>query len=208
MTSKKVKDLNADELADYAFYLFIHTGRHAIGAGLIYRCIELDQNNPLGLRCLSDFLDWRGSESISALILEYLIQNKLSKTPENQKEIERLLFTCKWVWGFSKHKSGKTQLSGDEFDDEDAFEVNTAGYNDFKQSTFETVGDWDTFLKGAHNLIGCYAGVVSSPTLKETDSPVNTIRINDFSTNSEYVEFLENDTMQFERIKAQIKQGN
>lgn len=204
---KKVKDLNADELADYAFYVFVHTGRHATGAGLIYRCIELDKNNPLGLRCLSDFLDWRGTESISALILEHLIQNRLSKTPENQQELERLLFTCKWVWGFSKHRSGETNLTGNEFEDENAFEINVAGYEDFKQSTFEAVGNWDHLLRGAHHIIGLYAGLVSSPTLTETDSMIDTIQKNDFSTTAEYDPFLELDAQQFEEIKQAVQEG-
>ncbi len=205
MSMKRVKDLNADELADYAFHVFLHTGRHAIRAGLIYRCIELDKNNPLGLRCLSDFLDWRGSESISALILEYLIENKLPKTPESINELEKLLFTCKWVWGFSKHKSGTTDLSGDEFEDQDAFEVDIKSYKDFTQNTFEVAGDWSTLLRGAHNLIGSYAGLVSSPSLKETDSPIDIIRITDFSTNVEFVNFLEHDTSQLEEIKQGIQ---
>lgn len=204
---KKIKDLNADELADYAFYVFLHSGRQAMGAGLIYRCLELDKNNPFGLRCLSDFLDWRGSESISALILEYLIENKLPKTPESQKEIEKLLFTCKWVWGFSKHKSGNTQLSGEDFENEADFNVDEEGYQAFKQSTFDQVGDWNKVLKGAHNIIGLYGAVTSSPTIKETDSPADTLKNNDFSVKPEYKQFLELDTLQLEQVKLEIQRG-
>ena len=201
----KIKDLNADELADYAFHVFLYSGRHAMGAGLIYRCIELEQNNPMGLRCLSDFLDWRGSESMSALILEYIIQNKLPRTPKDEKDIERLLFTCKWAWGFSKHKSGKTQLSGNEFENVNAFEIDEKGYTEFKKITFETVGTWENLLKAAHNLIGIYAGVVYSPTLKETDTFIETIQKSDFSVKDNYKRFLEQDTLQLERIRNEVK---
>lgn len=202
---KKIKDLNADELADYAFHVFLYSGRHAMGAGLIYRCIDLDKNNPLGLRCLSDFLDWRGSESMSALILEHILQNKLYPTPENEKDIKRLLFTCKWVWGFSKHKSGKTQLSGNEFDNPDAFEIDEKGYHEFKTRTLEAVGTWENLFKSAHHLIGIYAGVVHSPTLTETDTFIDTIQKTDFSVTDNYNRFLEQDTSPLERIRNELK---
>lgn len=202
---KKIKDLNADELADYAFHVFLYSGRHAMGAGLIYRCIELDKNNPLGLRCLSDFLDWRGSESMSALILEHILQNKLYPTPENEKDIKRLLFTCMWVWGFSKHKSGKTQLSGNEFDNPDAFEIDEKGYHEFKTRTLEAVGTWENLFKSAHHLIGIYAGVVHSPTLTETDTFIDTIQKTDFSVTDNYNRFLEQDTSPLERIRNELK---
>lgn len=202
---KKIKDLNADELADYAFHVFLYSGRHAMGAGLIYRCIELDKNNPLGLRCLSDFLDWRGSESMSALILEHILQNKLYPTPENEKDIKRLLFTCMWVWGFSKHKSGKTQLSGNEFDNPDAFEIDEKGYHEFKTRTLEAVGTWENLFRSAHHLIGIYAGVVHSPTLTETDTFIDTIQKTDFSVTDNYNRFLEQDTSPLERIRNELK---
>ena len=198
---KTIKDLSADELADYAFHVFLHSGRHAMGAGLIYRCLELDQYHPLGLRCLSDFLDWNGSESVSALVLEYLIDNNLAKTQESQAELERLLFTCKWVWGFSKHKSGDTQLSGTEFENEDDFAIDLKGYAQFKQSTFNMAGTWEGVLKGAHNLIGVYGGVAHSPSLTETHTPVDMLGITDFTAKPEYTEFLGLDTSQLEQVK-------
>ena len=114
---EKIKDLTASQLADFALNMFIHQGRHQIMAALIYRCLELDPRHPLGLRCLSDFLDWKGSESVSAIILEYIIQNNIPTSESSLKEHEQLLFRSKWVWGFSKHISGQTNLSMADFDD-------------------------------------------------------------------------------------------
>eukprot|EP01041_Mallomonas_annulata_P032156 gene32156-54589_t len=44
-----IKDLTADELAEYALYVFILSGRNNMGAGLIYRCLQLNPQHPGGL---------------------------------------------------------------------------------------------------------------------------------------------------------------
>lgn len=202
---KQIKDLTADELAEYALYVFILSGRHQMGAALIYRCLELEPKHPAGLRNLSDFLDGKGSEMISAVVMEYLIKHYQGPA-ERKKEYEDILFLSKWAWGFSKHHSGQTELGADDFVDQTQFTTDDAAYDLFLEVPLSIAGTAEKVVQGAHNLVGVYAGGLHSPSLIETHKPIDILLLNDFEKTPAYTEFLELDVRRFEEAKAQVKQ--
>lgn len=188
---QKIKDLNPDQLAQLAHKSFIESGRNYKCARLIYRCLELDPQHALGLRCLSDFLDWRGSEPISAVILEHLLDNGILQNIEEIVEHQRLWLICKFVWGFSKHNSGETQLAPTAFDEPADFEIDSEAYQAFVQRAIDAAGSREQVLKGAVNMIGIYGDNLLSPSLAETATPLDTLKLDDFVLKPDYGLFLE-----------------
>lgn len=200
-----IKDLSADQLAGFAFTVFVHSGRNDTGAKLIYRCLELEKEHPLGLRNLSDFLAWRGSESVSAIVLQHILDQKLSKSSEEHKELEKLLFISKWSWGFIKHKSGKTQLSATDFEDFNDFTIDEEDYYYFVNRAIESAGSRSNVLTGAFNLIGLYGGIVFSPSIQQNHTPLDFLKFNDFTTNDKYSDFLNSSTESLVQTMDQLK---
>lgn len=203
--TQTIQDLTADELAEYALYVFILSGRNQMGAALIYRCLELEPYHSAGLRNLSDFLDGQGSEMLSAVVMEYLIGHYQGPA-ERKKEYEDILFLSKWVWGFSKQRSGQTQLSADDFDDKTQFESDEAAYNLFLETPVSIAGSPERVIHGARNLLGVYGGVLRSPSLIETHKPIDILLLDDFEKTPQYDTFLQMDTQKLQEAKAQVKE--
>ncbi len=203
---RKIVELNPDELADYAFKIFVLTGKNIMMARLIYRCLELDSNHPLGLRCLTDFLDRRGTEALSSVVLEYIIENNIPKTATSLNEHKTLLFRSKYFWGFSKHKNGNTNLGLDDFENRDQFIVNDQAYEDFINEAITAAGSKIEVINGAHNIIGLIGEVMFSPSIIGNHTSIEMLGFSDFEKLDAYDNFLQESTKKLEEVERKFQQ--
>ncbi|MES2823230.1 MAG: hypothetical protein V4732_06500 [Pseudomonadota bacterium] len=153
-----IKQLNANQLARHAFNVFLFSGRHVTGAKLIYRALELDSHNAVALRNLSDFMDAPGTETFSAVALEYALCESTGIVGEPRKILDDVLFLAKWSWSFSKHNSGNPHLGKEAFSDREAFTVDQVRYKQFLDQTIIHAGSLENAFRAAHLLCGILAG--------------------------------------------------
>ena len=152
----------AAQLARHAENVFLFQGRHVLGARLIYHALLLDPKNWSALQRLSDFMDSKGTEQLSAAVLEYMLAPDVGALPEVRQEVDNLLFLCKWTWGFSRHRSGRPDLAGEDFRDRRAFTVDEARY---RQEFLDPVvslggGSLAGAVRATHALAGRLGGLL------------------------------------------------
>ena len=205
---KKIKNLTATELARYASNVFLYVGRNSICATLIYRCLELEPNHPVGLRALSDFFDQEGTEALSAIVLEYLIEAQLSLTPEAEQENKQLLFQAKWWWGFAKHKSGNTNLSAEELMKHEDFEVSEEQYQTFIGGLIEGLGSKKAVVENSVKLLGIYGGIINGDVISENDTLLDILKRNDLNLNGEYETYLNESTEELETFMKKCEENH
>src|SRR5215470_11108234 len=121
-----IAELSADQLAEHALNIFISQGRHVEGARVIYRALKLNPRHPLALRSLSDLHAQPGTEQFAAVVLEYALSRDCNLPQPEWRKLDDLRFLDIWSWGFSRHKSGSTDLEGAAFQTRDDFVVDQA----------------------------------------------------------------------------------
>jgi len=156
----KISQLNAAQLAQHAFNVFLFSGRHVTGGRLIYHCLTQDSYQHQALRCLSDFLDSEGTEVFSAVVLEYALSPVSTISSEERRKLDDLHFLAKWSWGFSRHISGQPHLAGDAFKDRAQFDVDSDRYSVFVGDFVKHAGSLQLAFKAAHTLCGAMSGIL------------------------------------------------
>lgn len=160
----RIKDLTAPQLARHAFNVFMLQGRHVVGARLTYHALVLDPREGDALRCLSDLHDTKGTEQLSAVVLEYALSLEGAISDPQRKELDELLFMSKWMWGLSRHESGQTNLGRDDFRDRSRFHVDEAKYQEFLAPVIALGGSLEGAFRGAHTLAGAMGGLLAHQT--------------------------------------------
>lgn len=150
--------LSADQLAEHAMNIFITQGRHIEGSRVIYRALQLDIQQPVAMRCLSDFLAYEGTETFAAAVLEYALSPACTLSDETRKTLDDLLFLSIWSWGLSSHKSGESNLGGDAFDKREDFTLDQEAYDKFIGSLVSRTGSLEQAYQSAITLCGSIAG--------------------------------------------------
>jgi hypothetical protein len=156
-----ISQLTTSQLARHAFNVFLFAGRHVTGARLIYHSLALDHYQPEAIRCLSDLLDKDGTEIFSAVALEYALACDSGIPTEARRTLDDLRFLAKWSWGFSKHKSGKPHLGGEQFEDRTQFDVDEARYQEMVQQAVRAAGSLSGAFTAAHTLSGAMGGLLT-----------------------------------------------
>lgn len=170
------------------------------GMRLAYRALELDAKDALGLRCLSDLFDGNGTEILSAIVLEYALAPTTGLPATAQCELDDLRFLAKWTWGFSRHKSGDSNLSGDTFKIRTDFMVDDIKYQAW---IAEFIGrdTLDFAFKRAHAFAGAVSGLLTPVDQSASVGAVYTVRPSQFVQGSEYVAWLQEDTNEFDALE-------
>ena len=160
-----IRDLTPGQLARHAFNVFLFSGRDVIGARLTYRALSMDNNEPLGLRCLSDLMDRDPLQMYSAAALEYGVSPSTTMAAGDRTRLDDHLFFSKWCWGFSKHVSGSSELSGADFARREDFALDEASYRAWFNELLAPAGSLGNAYHSALRLVGIMGGLVQHRTL-------------------------------------------
>jgi hypothetical protein len=171
-----ISTLSAENLATHAFNIFLTQGRHIEGARMIYRALRLEPQHPLALRCLSDFHANEGTEQFSAVTLEYALSESCGIKGPYHQVLDDLRFLSIWSWGFSKHRSGSTNLDGAAFQTRDNFVFDATGYKNFVDGLVGRCGSLELAYQASHCLTGVMAGFLKhkskpSPAIEDVADP-------------------------------------
>lgn len=198
-----IADLTAPALARHANSVFIFSGRHQIGARLVYRALQLDPYEPGALRALSDILDYNGTQPLSGLVLEYALAPDSPLSEKDRAELDDLRFLAMWSWAFSKHKSASTTLDAAAFKDHSQFIVDHVGYREFLQPTLEQAVSLENAFLAARTLMGAMGQLLMHKTLGSA-APIEEIFHPDcFVETSVYAEWLQSDTGLLDALEAE-----
>jgi hypothetical protein len=175
-----ISTLSSENLATHAFNIFLTQGRHIEGARIIYHALKLHPQNPVALRCLSDFHAKEGTEQFSAVTLEYALSEACGIQGPYRQVLDDLRFLSIWSWGFSKHKSGSTNLDGAAFQTRDDFVFDATGYKSFVDGVVGRCGTLESACNASHCLTGVMAGFLRhiskpNPAIDEVIDPTQFI---------------------------------
>jgi len=152
-----IAQLSPAQLGRHAPNVFMYGGRHADGARLIYHALRRDPAQPEALRRLSGLFDTKGTEQLSAVVLELALA--LGALPDDdRKALDDPLFLAKWGWGFSRHRSGDVHLAGEAFEDRSAFVMDELRHGEYLGSVIACGGSVEGAFRSAHVLCGCMGG--------------------------------------------------
>lgn len=201
----RIGDLSSQELARYATIVFLHQGRHVLGARLTYHALALDPRNGPALRALSDLLDSKGTEHLAGLVMEYALapETKVSGSP--RAEIDDLRFFSLWTWGFSKHKSGSASLTAEDFKGRTQFVVDEERYRNSLAPWITEAGGLVEAFKGAHTLIGAMGGLLEHKTLGGRATAEESFHPERFVRTKEYDRWLREKTKPLDALEAALK---
>jgi len=157
----RIADLTAAQLARRATNTFIFWGRQETGTRLAYHALVLDPKQPEGVARLSDFLDIQGGQPFSAVVLEYGCSEEVGLLPEARATVQELRFHALWSWGFSRHRSGRTELDAEEFVDRSQFVFDENRYQAFVGPVVGRAGSLREGFRVAHTLAGLLAGLLT-----------------------------------------------
>jgi hypothetical protein len=184
--------LSPAQLGRHATNVFMYGGRHVEGARLIYHALRRDPAQPEALRCLSDLLDAKGTEQLSAVVVEYALA--LGALPDDdRKALDDLLFLAKWGWGLSRHRNGDVHLAGEAFEDRSAFVMDEQRYGEFLL---------EGAFRSAHVLCGCMGGLLAHKRLGSKAPLAAIFSAGDFEDTPEYSKWLESDTSELDGLEA------
>jgi len=201
-----MRELSVDQTAKYALNLFIHSGRHLTGAKLIYHALVIDPKHPEALRNLSDFMDTEGTEDISAVVLEYALHVQTGITGDERDMLNNLLFLAKWAWGFSSHKSGRTDLSQEEFARHAEFDFDEESYADFLGGITDLAGSLENSFRAAHTLCGAMAGFLEHNELGAEVDVDSCFEPDNFSVTADYNDWLDSNTTELDEMEKELHQ--
>jgi len=196
-----IAQLSPAQLGRHATNVFMYGGRHADGTRLIYHALRRDPAQPEALRRLSDLFDTKGTEQLSAVVLEFALA--LGALPDDdRKALDDPLFLAKWGWGFSRHRSGDVHLAGEAFEDRSAFVMDEQRYGEYLGSVIACGGSLKGAFRSAHVLCGCMGGLLAHKRLG-SKAPLEAIfSAGDFEETPEYSKWLESDTSELDGLEA------
>jgi hypothetical protein len=198
---KTIEQLSAHQIARHAFNVFLFSGRHVMGARLIYHALVLDRTNAEALRCLSDFMDADGTQVFSGVVLEYALSESVALSDLEHKELDDLRFLAKWSWGFAQHQSGNPHLGQEAFKDRDAFVVDDDRYRSFLAQVLEPAGNLTNGFKAAHTLCGAMAGFLKHQEFGSTAGIEESLHPDRFIQTSTYREWLQTSTEELDSLE-------
>jgi hypothetical protein len=204
----RIAELSVAQLARHAANVFIFQGRNLLGARLIYEAVLQGPSHPDALRCLSDFLDCQGTEGLSAAVLEYLLTLTSRLTPAQRGKLDDLRFFLKWVWGFSRHRSGATDLPGAAFEDRSQFDVAESRYRAWLANTVGPAGSLERACHAAHTLVGVIGGLLSHRSLGENAPWEELFHPDHFSHTPAYPGWLEETTEKLDELERQRQRAS
>jgi hypothetical protein len=204
----RIADLPVEQLARHAANVFIFQGRNPLGARLIYEAVLRDPYHPDALRCLSDFLDYQGTEGLSAAVLEHLLTLGARLSPAQRGKLDDLRFFLKWVWGFSRHRSGATDLPGEAFGDRSQFDVDESRYRAWLAATVGPTGSLEGACHAAHTLVGVIGGLLRHRSLGEKAPWEELFHPDHFSHTPAYAGWLEETTEKLDALERQRQQAS
>jgi len=166
-----IGDLPAALVASFAQMSFIVGGRSRWTAGLLHRALDLDASDAVALSTLSGFLDDgalatfpTGFKKLSAIVLERLLAPESSLSSEAKARLDDERFLSMWGWGFSRHRSGKTELGAVELRDRASFVVDDERYRAWWNEAVTAAGSFDAAFDVATCVPGYLAGFLAKRT--------------------------------------------
>lgn len=199
--TKTIEELSARELARHAFNVFLFVGRHTTGMRLTYRALELDDREPLAIRCLSDLLDGEGTEILSAIALEYGLAPSTGISGPAWSELDDLRFLSKWTWKFSTHKSGNPHLAGDAFKIRQDFDVDHAKYQAWLEDFLGT-DSLESGFRRVHTFAGAVGGLLTPVDSSAPKGAAYTVRPEQFTQGPEYKSWLKESSTELDALEA------
>jgi hypothetical protein len=157
----RIADLTAAQVARHASNTFIFWGRQETGTRLAYHALVLDPKQPEGLARLSDFLDIAPGQAFAAAVLEYACAQETGLPREALPTLQDLRFHALWSWGFYRHRSGRTELAWEDFDDRSQFTFDEGRYQAFVGPVIGRAGSLTNAFRSAHTLGGVLAGLLT-----------------------------------------------
>jgi hypothetical protein len=199
----RIADLTAAQLARHATNTFIFRGRQETGTRLAYHALALEPKQPEGLARLSDFLDIEGGQPFSAVVLEYGCSEEGGLPVADRATLQELRFLALWSWGFSRHRSGRTELGQEEFADRSQFVFDLDRYQAFVGSVVSRAGSLSAGLRSAHTLAGLLAGLLTHRELGGQAGFEEIYHPERFVHTPEYAEWLSSSTDELDRLEEE-----
>jgi hypothetical protein len=145
----------------------------------------------------------KNTKPFAAAALEYAIDRKSDISIEDKAAIEDLLFSAKWSWGFSRHKSGEANLTPDDFKDRAAFKVDRSKYRNFLDKAVRPARSLENAVRSARILCGLIGGIVEHRSKGESVLISDTYRHDQFKRSTGYAEFLRGSADNLESMIAE-----
>lgn len=155
------EQLDAGQLARHASNVFIFLGRHPDWGRLIFHALELDPRHPEALRGLADFFNAPGTEVFAGIVLEYALRVAEPLDDAARKLLLDQRFLTMWSLGYSRHRSGSTQLTQADFADPSMFIVDEDGYRKYLDQVRVPSGSLEADFRAAHTLCGALSGFLA-----------------------------------------------
>ncbi len=205
-----IRSLSASQLSRHAENVFLFQGRHVLGARLIYHALVLEPKGWSALRCLSDLLDVPSTRQLSGAVLEYVLEPGAGAPPKVREEIADLLFLSKWTWGYSRHRSGSTNLGWKDFRDREAFTVDEARYRaEFLGPVVDLGGgSLAGATRGAHTLAGALGGLLKHRELGRMAPLEEIFHADRYVPTPVYEVFLAEDTADLDALETERRRRN
>jgi len=202
----QIKDLTAPQLARHAFNVFLFQGRHVTGARLVYHALVLNFNEPEALRCLSDFHDHKGTEQLSAAVMDYALAPTTPVPEDFRRPMDELRFRCIWMWGRSRHDSDRKDLAADDFRDRSRFKVDEVGYKEFVEPVIKLGGSLEGAVRGAHTLTGAMGGLLTHNQYGAKSPLEEIFHVERFHRTPEYDRWLREDTAPLDALERKRRE--
>jgi len=94
--------------------------------------------------------------------LDYALAPTTPVPDDFRREMDELRFRCIWMWGRSRHDSGRKDLAADDFRDRSRFKVDEVGYKEFVEPVIKLGGgSLEGAVRGAHTLTGAMGGLLT-----------------------------------------------
>ena len=197
----RIEDLTASQLARHAANLFLFQGRHVTGGRLLYHALVLNPHEGEALRGLSDFHDHKGTEQLSAVVMEYALTPETGVPEAERKVIDEVRFRSIWWWGFSRHESGQTGLLADDFGDRSRFQVDEKRYGEFIGEVIKLGGSLEGAFRGAHTLAGAMSGLLTHLQFGARSPLEEIFHPERFARTEAYDRWLKEDTAELDELE-------
>ena len=199
----RIADLTATQLARHATNTFVFWGRQETGTRLAFHALVLDSKQPEGLVRLSDYLDIEPGQPFSAAVLEYGCAEEAGLPTEARATLQESRFHALWSWGFLQHKSGRTELSWEDFDDWSQFTFDEGRYRAFIAPVLEGSGSLGNAFRSAHTLAGVLAGLLTHRELGPQAPFDELYHPEKFVRTPAYAEWLASSTDELDRLEEE-----
>jgi hypothetical protein len=157
---RRIRDLEAGELAKYAQAGYMSYDFNPISARLLFHGLLRQPNNPeLLLTTANVLVD--DSPELAAVVFEYLFAGELEMSREQREELQTSYTSAMWVWGLSSKRDGSGEIAGEDFTDPSLFEFNRQGYRALFRGLVAQAGGLEQAVRGVQTILGLYAGFLA-----------------------------------------------